>query len=66
MNERILTTFYPKIKKSRINQKVASISKLDLTEKINNSNFDYFDILSQIKAKKTNNSVILHYFIIFY
>ncbi len=66
MNERILTTFYPKIKKSRINQKVASMSKLDLTEKINNSNFDYFDILSQIKAKnkQLGNSTLLHNFLL--
>ena len=66
MNERILTTFYPKIKKSRINQKVASMSKLDLTEKINNSNFDHFDILSQIKAKnkQLGNSTLLHNFLL--
>ena len=66
MNERILTTFYPKIKKSRINQKVASMSKLDLTEKINNSNFDYFNILSQIKAKnkQLGNSTLLHNFLL--
>ena len=66
MNERKLTTFYPKIKKSRINQKVASMSKLDLTEKINNSNFDYFNILSQIKAKnkQLGNSTLLHNFLL--
>ena len=57
------TTFYPKIIKGQIKPKVLSLSKLNLTEKINNSKIDYFDILTQIKSKRKNhrgNSTLFH------
>ena len=53
MNKRILTTsFYPKIKSNREETKVALMSKLDITERINKSKLDYFGIISKIKVKK--------------
>ena len=62
MNNRILTIFYPKINSNRIGPKVESMSKLDLTEKINHSKFDYFDIMSKIKAKnkELGNLALFH------
>ena len=67
MNKRILTTFYPKINSNRIKPKVESMSKLDLTEKINNSKFDYFDIMSKIKAKnKELGNIALFHDYLFY
>ena len=67
MNKRILATFYPKINSNRIKQKVESMSKLDLTEKNNNSKFDYFDNMSKIKAKnKELGNVALFHDYLFY
>ena len=62
MNDNVLTTFYPPIKKSTINTKVNLLSKSNLAEKINKSKHDYFDILAQIKAKKKHigNSTLFH------
>ena len=54
MNERILTTYYPKLKLSMVEEKIKSTSKLNLTEKIKLLNLDYVDVLSQIKSKKKN------------
>ena len=54
MNERILTTYYPKLKRSVVEQKINSTSKLNLTEKIKILNLDYVDVLSQIKSRKNN------------
>ena len=67
MNKRFLTTFYPKIKSNRIGPKVESMSKLDLTEKINNSKFDYFDIMSKIKAKnkELGNVALFHEYLLY-
>ena len=65
MKEIIETTFYPKIKKGQIKPKVLSLSKLNLTEKINNSKIDYFDLLTQIKSKRKKhpeNSTLIHKF----
>lgn len=69
MNERILaTTVYPTIKKNgKMEQKVASMSKIELTEKINNSKFDYFDIISKKiinKKKLPDNSPLLHNYLL--
>ena len=65
MNERFLTTFYPKIKKSSITQKFQTISKLDLTGKKNITKIDYFDVLSQIKMKKKylEKATLFHNFV---
>ena len=65
MNERFLTTFYPKIKKSSITQKFQTISKLDSTGKKNITKIDYFDVLSQIKMKKKylEKATLFHNFV---
>lgn len=52
-SEKILT--YPKIKANRVEPKIISLSKLNLTEKINNQKLNYFRILSIIKNKKKHH-----------
>ena len=52
MSERVLTTFYPQINKTKITTNTKLLSKSNISEKINKSKQDYFFILSQIKSKK--------------
>ena len=66
MGERFLTTFYPKIKNNSVEQKKASLSILNITQKTNsNSKLDYSSILSQIKTKsrQKENSSLYHNFL---
>lgn len=64
MKEKIVTEFYPKTTNYQGKSKTSYMSKLILTEKLNNSKIDYYDILSQIKSKRNNfgNSTLFHNF----
>ena len=65
MDEKVLTSFYPQIRKTTYNPNMFSLYQANLIEK-NNSKDDYLDIFQQIKSKKKllDNGSLYHNFFI--